>query len=218
MGLQYFDDKADGVLHRTEYQYDLQNRKRTVIDSELRSVQLTFNPAGGVVNLRDGKLQNTAWAYNALGLATNKTVAGTLVQTNSFRLDGRLDKHWSPAMGITSYTYDEAGNLKTVDYLNSVPAPAATFNYDAQLEPLIQMCDALSRNMSLEFETILAHLPESRETGVCQRGPELSRGKPARSPILGRSLSRGCQGQRTQTGSRLAPSVRNAICLVSDAS
>ena len=75
---------------------------------------------------------------------------------------------------------------------------------EASLPPPIQMCDALSRNFSPEFEIDPRPLLRAWPSGICDRRGGLSPRVSLRARIVGGSLPRGRRGQRPSHDSRAA--------------
>ncbi len=113
----------------TLYGRDAFRRLTAVTNANQEIVQASYNPAGDLLTLSDGKNQKTSWAYDVFGLMTARTNdVGTLVATNGYDANWRLTAHWTPAKGLTTYSYDDAGNLTNVNYPVS---PDVALGYDA---------------------------------------------------------------------------------------
>jgi YD repeat-containing protein len=64
---------------------------------------------------------------------------GVLVETNGYNANGWLTSHWTPAGGLTHYTYDNNGNRLTTAYSSGM---TITATYDA-LNRLTGLSDAV---------------------------------------------------------------------------
>jgi YD repeat-containing protein len=69
-------------------------------------------------------------------LQTN--AAGSLVLTNGYYLQGNLTERWTPAKGLTTFSYDQSGNVTNIDYAASQDI---SFTYDG-LNQISTMIDA----------------------------------------------------------------------------
>jgi RHS repeat-associated protein len=118
----------DGLNHQTTYGYDPAGRLISLTDANYNTNGFTYNPAGQIATLADGNGHVTSWAYDAYGRNISKTDANNvLVETNGYDANGRLVARWTPAKGLTHYTYDNNGNPRTIAY-NSGPNITATFD------------------------------------------------------------------------------------------
>jgi RHS repeat-associated protein len=86
----------------------------------------------------------TSWNYDIYGRMIKKTDANNvLVETNDYDADGQLAKHWTPAKGLTLYTYDNNGNTLSVAYSTG---PGITSTYDS-LNRIATMTDAVGHSV-----------------------------------------------------------------------
>ena len=101
----------------TRIEYNQLGRKTAETNANLEVIRYTYNPAGDLLTLRDGKNQVTTWAYDRYGQVTNKLdQAGAQILRYQYDAAGRLTNRWSAAKGNTAYGYDPAGNLTNVIY------------------------------------------------------------------------------------------------------
>jgi RHS repeat-associated protein len=123
--------------------YDEAGRKIAETNANAEVLRYTYNAAGDLLTLVDGKSQTTTWHYDQFGRVTNKlNQAGVEILRYKYDADSRLTNRWSKAKGDTYYTYDAAGNLTLVDYPSS---PDIAFRYD-WLDRLTNMVDAAGTN------------------------------------------------------------------------
>src|SRR5690606_29568272 len=93
-----------------------------------------------LIVLRDGKTNRTMWLYDAEGRMQMKTnQANARVLTNGYNANGQLTARWTPAKGLTTYTYDKVGNLTFVSRPSTY---YSSFQYN-DLSRLTQMTDAI---------------------------------------------------------------------------
>jgi RHS repeat-associated protein len=103
-----------------------------------------YDAAGNLVTLTDGNGHTTTWNYSSYGLTSNKVDATPMtILVYSYDANNRLTNRWSAARGNTTYTYDKAGNLITINYAVSHGISLA---YDA-LNRLTNMIDATGTTM-----------------------------------------------------------------------
>jgi RHS repeat-associated protein len=134
------DYTTDGLNHHTAYGYDPAGRITSIIDANNITNQFTYNPKNEILTLKDGKVHVTSWTYDLYGRNISKTDANNvLVETNGYDANGRLTAHWTPAKGLTQYTYDNNGNPQTITY-SSGPNITATFD---SLNRITSMSDAV---------------------------------------------------------------------------
>ena len=100
----------------------------------------TFNPAGQIATLADGNGHVSSWTYDSYGNRLTKTDGnGVMVSSDGYDANSRLTSHWTPAKGLTQYTYDANGNPQTVVFNDGTGISAA---YDG-LNRIISMNDAV---------------------------------------------------------------------------
>lgn len=129
----------DALNQWTYYGYDAAGRLDAVTNANGEINLFSHNPAGEIATLVDGNGNTNAWAYDIYGGNTRKTDGnGVLVSTNGYDAKGRMTKHWTPAKGLTQYTYDANGNPLTVSFSAGTGITAA---YDA-LNRIYSMSDA----------------------------------------------------------------------------
>lgn len=115
----------------TYYGYDAAHRKITETNADSQVILYTNNPAGDLLSLTDGKNQTTQWGYDLYGRNTNKLdQAGTQVLTYQYDADNRLTTRSNVLGIVTTYEYDNVGNLTNVSYSDGL-TPAVSFAYDA---------------------------------------------------------------------------------------
>jgi RHS repeat-associated protein len=146
-GVERFGYTAQGLAAYTNqltltnfYVYDELSRKTYETNANGEILKYTNNAAGDLLSLTDGKNQITQWKYDQFGRMTNKLdQAGTVILKYIYDANDRATNRWSAAMGTTTYTYDNIGNLKSIVYPHS---PAQTYSYDS-LNRLTNMVDAV---------------------------------------------------------------------------
>jgi RHS repeat-associated protein len=145
-GVEKFGYSARGLFTYTNqmgsvtgYGYDAARRKTSETNANTEIIRYTYNSAGDLLTLVDGKNQTNTWSYDLFGRVTNK-LDQALVEILRYKYDAdnRLTNRWSAAKGDTFYKYDDVGNLTNVDYAASTDLQ---FAYDA-LNRLTNMVDA----------------------------------------------------------------------------
>jgi RHS repeat-associated protein len=117
----------------TEYGYNSLGWKLSEVFVGVATNSFTYNAAGDLRTLSDGKSQVTKWGYDTFGRVTSKTnAANTEILRYSYHLNGALSNRWSAAKGNTVYSYDAAGNLTNVNYATSSDL---IFEYDSLNRP-----------------------------------------------------------------------------------
>jgi RHS repeat-associated protein len=126
----------------TSYTYDEAGRKLTETTPTPKSeiISYSYNAAGDLLTLTDGRSKVTTWTYDTEGHVKSKKYHGQASATllYDYDADGRLTNRWTSAKGYARYRYDGAANLTNVVYDAS---PALTYKYDA-VNRLTNMVDA----------------------------------------------------------------------------
>jgi RHS repeat-associated protein len=146
-GMVHHWSYANGLLtsqddgsHTTTYGYDPAGQLASIQDADNNFNYSTYGPDGQLLALTNGNGAVTLWGYDSYGRMIAKTNAnGTLVETNGYDADGRLTRHWTPAMGLTQYSYDNNGNPSGATYSSG---PGVSASYDS-LNRLTSMTDAV---------------------------------------------------------------------------
>jgi RHS repeat-associated protein len=129
----------DALGHPTVFVRDTASRVLYQTNANGEVLRSTYNPAGEILTLTDGKLDTTTWHYDQYGRVTNKLDAA---QTEVFRCQydpaGRLTNRWTAAKGNTGYGYDAVGNLLSIHY----PLSTINYSYDS-LNRLTNMTDSI---------------------------------------------------------------------------
>jgi RHS repeat-associated protein len=129
----------DGV-HTSTNGYDPAGRLNHTHDANGNDVFFTYGPAGQLLAMTNQNNATTLWAYDIYGRMIAKTNANnTLVETNGYDANGRMTKHWTPAKGLTQYSYDPNGNTLGVTYSSGA---GITAGYDS-LNRIVTMSDAV---------------------------------------------------------------------------
>jgi len=150
-GVEQFQYSARGLItytnqltNVTHYGYDAVGRKTAETNANNEITRWVYNGAGDLLSVTDGKNQTTQFGYDQYGRQTNQVDStGTTILRFKYDALGRLTNRWSAAKGDTFYSYDQAGNLKTIDYPAS---PDVSFTYDGE-NRLFMMDDAVGHSM-----------------------------------------------------------------------
>jgi RHS repeat-associated protein len=134
-GVEYLGYSAAGLAAYTNqlgfvtrYYYDAARRKTAETNANTEGIEYTYNAAGDLLTLTDGKGQVTTWHADQWGRITNKLdQSGTEILRYTYDPDNRLTNRWSVAKGNTAYSYDDMGNLTLINYPASHDV---TFTYD----------------------------------------------------------------------------------------
>lgn len=146
-GLEVFEYNSRGLTNYTDplgkvtrFVRDAMGRVLYQTNANLEVLSFTYNPAGQLLSLTDGKNQTTRWNYDAEGRVTNK-VDALNAEMFRYRYDpnGRLTNRWQTGGITTTFRYDAVGNLTNVDYPNS---PDIVLRYDP-LNRLTNMVDGI---------------------------------------------------------------------------
>ncbi|HEY5915235.1 MAG TPA: hypothetical protein VJA21_31970, partial [Verrucomicrobiae bacterium] len=145
-GIEKFGYSARGLTAYTNqigmassYFLDPAGRKTSEVNANNETNTFTYNAAGDLLTLTDGKGHTTTWGYDIYGRVTNKLdQTGTQILAYAYDPESRLTNRWSVAKGNTAYSYDAVGNLTNIAYPVS---PRVQFVYDA-LNHVTTMVDA----------------------------------------------------------------------------
>jgi YD repeat-containing protein len=146
-GVEKFGYSARGLVTYTNqlnfgtlYTYDEARRKVGETNANNEITQFHYDSSGNLIQLTDAKNQNTLWNYDQYSRVTNKVDnLGTNIFKYAYDGDNRLTNRWTPAKGTTSYSYDNVGNLASIQYPVSSNINLA---YDA-LNRLTNMVDGI---------------------------------------------------------------------------
>lgn len=117
------------LTNLTHYGYDAALRKTFETNANNEVTKFSYNGAGDLLTLTDGKIQVTTWHYDVYGLVSNKVDNdGNIILTYLYDADQRLTNRNSIAKGNTYYYYDKVGNITNVTYHVS---PSISMGYDA---------------------------------------------------------------------------------------
>jgi len=145
-----------------QYAYDTAGRKISEVAVGMYTNTFTYDAAGDLKTLTDGKNQTTTWNYDRYGRVTNKLdQAGVEILRYQYDANSRLTNRWSKAKTNTVYSYDAVGNLTNINY------PVTTdvvLSYDA-LNRLTNMTDTAG---TTKFTYYAGGLPNTED------GPTLS--------------------------------------------
>ncbi|HEY5912717.1 MAG TPA: RHS repeat-associated core domain-containing protein [Verrucomicrobiae bacterium] len=153
---EYFQYSARGLTNYTgpdtkvtRYVYDEALRKTGEATPKSESIGYTYNAAGDLLTLTDGRSKVTTWTNDVEGLVRAKKYHGQTFAniTYSYDANQRLAwrKFWSSPTVFkqTFYGYDDAGNLLSIDYPAS---PDVSFTYNENNQPLTMTTAGLGTN------------------------------------------------------------------------
>ncbi|MBM3883963.1 MAG: hypothetical protein FJ387_30375, partial [Verrucomicrobia bacterium] len=104
-------------MNNCEAGYDEANRKTSETTPKNEALAFTYDAAGNLLTLTDGRSRTTTWAYDVEGRLKTKTYHGQSLANleYAYDADGRLAwrKFWSnpTTSKQTIYSYDHAGRL-----------------------------------------------------------------------------------------------------------
>jgi RHS repeat-associated protein len=128
---------TDANNHRTSYTYDAAGRILTITAPDGGVTTYTYDAAGNELTRKDGNNHTTTYTYDDAGEVASKTSPLGQQWTYSYDPAGNLkttvDANGNATQtsgdGTTTYGYDRAGRLTSIDYSDSTPD--VTFAYDA---------------------------------------------------------------------------------------
>jgi RHS repeat-associated protein len=146
-GMEYFGYSALGLVaytnqltNATYFVYDAAMRKLFETNANQELTQYTYNPAGDLLTLTDGKNQTTTWHFDTFGMVSNKVdAAGNTIFTYKYDADERPTNRYSISKGNSYYALDAVGNVTNITYNISHGIALA---YDALNRPT-NMVDAV---------------------------------------------------------------------------
>ncbi|MDX1952067.1 MAG: hypothetical protein SFY81_07765, partial [Verrucomicrobiota bacterium] len=119
-------------------------RKTSETNAIGERIEYSYNEAGDLRTLKDGKDQLTSWGYDSEGRVTSKTNAASVeIFRYKYDANGQLTNRWTAAKGDTWYTVNAGGNITLVNYTNSTDIQ---MGYDA-LNRLTNMVDAVGTSV-----------------------------------------------------------------------
>jgi len=133
-GLTNYTDPLGKV---TRYVRDSAGQLLFQTNANIELLQFTYDPAGNIRTLKDGKAQTTTWNYDDYGRVTNKVDHTTAVMFRyQYDPNGRLTNRLQAGSITTIFRYDPVGNLTNVAYAGTTNI----FRYD-DLNRLTNMTD-----------------------------------------------------------------------------
>jgi RHS repeat-associated protein len=133
------------LAYVTFYAYDAAMRKTAETNANSETNGFTYNAAGDLLTLSDGKGQITTWHYDQLGRVTNKMdAASNTILVYKYDADDRLTNRHSISKGDTYYSYDAVGNLTSVSYSDTNHSLSLAYDADNRLTNMIDGIGATS--------------------------------------------------------------------------
>ncbi len=127
---------------RTLYGRDGAGRLTAVTNANQEHIDYAYDSLNNITSLLDGLNHTTYWQYNQYGWLTNQVDGrGSNVLRYAYNANGWVTNRWTPQNGNAGYTYDNVGNLKTINY----GALSNGYAYDA-LNRLTNLVDAVGTN------------------------------------------------------------------------
>ena len=113
---------------QTRYQYDLNDRVRTIVDAHGGLTQLNVDAHGNLLRVIDPKSTATNFSYDGRNRRVTKTHPAGLIET--FDYDGRnnLTRHVDRYARATTYNYDPLTRVQTISHPDNT---ATVLGYDA---------------------------------------------------------------------------------------
>lgn len=139
-----YDDEGNLVLatdqrqYKTRHEYDALGRLRNTlqdVDGIAARTQFTYDPEDRITQVLDPNNLPTVYRYNGFG---------------------DLERQESPDTGVTTTTYDEAGNLKTRTDVRNI---TETYGYDALNRLVSVIYPDSSRNVGFGYDTSPSECP-----------------------------------------------------------
>lgn len=127
---------TDAKSHVTSFTYDAVNRVQTVTAPDLGVTSHTYDVAGNRIQTTDPRNNTTSFGFDADNRRVSVTRPLSRTWTTAYDAAGNkvstidANGNATPALGdgLTSYTYDRAGRLTTIDYSDTTPD--VTYSYD----------------------------------------------------------------------------------------
>ena len=99
----------------TRYTYDPAGRLASMVDGRGNTTTYPYDAAGRMTGLTDGLSNSLAWSYDALGRRVGQTNRGTGTVAWTYDGAGRLVTRAATGVATVTYTYDGNGNRLTAD-------------------------------------------------------------------------------------------------------
>lgn len=124
---------------QVDYEYYLTGLLESVSGARTYAQLYTYTPQGRrqTLTTNDGTSdeQVTTWTYHAQsGQPTGKLIAGTTAYTTTYTPGRRLSTRTGGRSIVTTYDYDDAGRLDSVDYSDSTPDVAYTYHRNGDVK------------------------------------------------------------------------------------
>lgn len=136
----------------TQYTYDSLSRVTSITDGAGKRVDYAYDRLDRVVAISSGGTTLQSMVYDALGNLTTRTTPGVVTR---FRYDAHAtgslvtsaERTQGASVETVTYTYDKAGNLKTL----TEPAGTTTYTYDAAYR-LTSLLDPFGQTTTFEYD------------------------------------------------------------------
>jgi RHS repeat-associated protein len=146
-GLEQFTYNSSGLAaytdplgHATTFSRDAYGRITTQINANSETNQFSYNAAGLLASLTNGKGSVTRWNFDGFGRVTNKVDANNSEMFRyAYDLDSRLTNRLQAGTISTTFLFDSVGNLTNIIHPSS---PSIVYQYD-DLKRLTNMTDGI---------------------------------------------------------------------------
>jgi YD repeat-containing protein len=109
------EDSPDGVFVSTEYGNIGEYRTQEVSDENLKTSTSKYDKLGNMVEFENAENEVTSYKYTPLGQMRNETDAlNRISRSIYYNTLGQVARSWTLDSHITSYTYDDNGNVYEV--------------------------------------------------------------------------------------------------------
>ncbi len=123
----------DALGEVTRFVRDARGQVLYQTNANIETLAFTYNPAGAIKSLEDGKHQVTRWNYDQYGRVTNKVDA---LNTEIFRYQYDAEDHLTNRWQVgnintnTAYRFDPVGNLTNIVYSGGTATSPVVLRYD----------------------------------------------------------------------------------------
>jgi|GEM_PF-2245152 len=154
---------VNGTTKTTQFAYDSADRTTTQTNPDGEDVSYAFNNQGEINSVTGSSAIVNNIDYNSLGKITQKTYGNSLATNYTYSSTSfRLNRIQTGSLQDLNYTYDNVGNIKTIN--DAVASKTQTFGYD-DLDRLTTASESAGYNYTYEYSPI-GNLTKATDGGV----------------------------------------------------
>lgn len=122
----------------TQYDYDAFEQLRRMTNGGVKTAELSYSPAGDPLRFQNGNNKLVRWSLDLEGRVKSRTnQIGVEVARMTYDAEGRLTNRWTLEKGDVGFAYDDAGNLRAIDFVGSGQNPDISYDSANRLTSMV---------------------------------------------------------------------------------